>query len=188
MARGRSAQPNIALAAREPPSNVALNPNDKFLKCRHNHLNRDFFRLHPELAIGPKGERWQANRELAHQRGRGNHVAEIGGRAQVETDNEENGGVVVAARTRSMSANSNEYVTIYDTGASHHFVPCKSLFVSMSKRSKPFLFDQAVGNSSLTMQGVAVCKIGDINFKLENALNLPNSTCIIISAGRLQRR
>ncbi|KAI1004334.1 hypothetical protein K3495_g3876 [Podosphaera aphanis] len=133
---GRSAQPNIALAAREPPSNIALNLNDKCLKCRHNHLNRDCFRLHPELATGPKGERWRANRELAHRRGRGNHVAETGGRARAETDNDDSDGIVVAARTRR----------------------------------------------------VAICKIGDITFKLENALYSPNSSCIIISAGRLQRR
>ncbi|KAI0991688.1 hypothetical protein K3495_g16499, partial [Podosphaera aphanis] len=135
----------------------------------------------PELAVGPQGDRWRANRELASRNGNGNRASETAG----QDDSENEDGVVVAAR--AMPANSNEYVTIYDTGASHHFVPCKSFFVTLTNRSSPFHFDQAVGNSSLSMQGSAVITIGATNFKLQNALYSPKSSCIIISAGKLHR-
>ncbi|KAI0994848.1 hypothetical protein K3495_g13334 [Podosphaera aphanis] len=173
---------NTAFAARNPPANnSSLNPNDRCLRCRHNHQNKDCFRLHPELAVGPKGDRWKANRVMALRNGSGNRAPET--EERIEDSDEED--VVVAAR--AMSATSNEYVTIYDTGASHHFVPCKYFFMYLTTRSTPFQFDQVVVSSSLTTQSSAIVTIGDIKFKLQNALYSPKSSCIIISAGKLHR-
>lgn len=44
----------------------------------------------------------------------------------------------------------------------------------------------AVGTMSLTHQGTAVIKVGELNFEFRDMLYSPNSTCSIISAGRLQ--
>ncbi|KAI1000675.1 hypothetical protein K3495_g7522 [Podosphaera aphanis] len=88
----------------------------------------------------------------------------------LETNQRNYGGIAASASTSS----SNKIPTIYDTGASHHFMP-------------PFRFDQAVGASSLTEQGTALIKLGCHNLYLHECLYSPGSASGIISSGRLKR-
>ncbi|KAI1000028.1 hypothetical protein K3495_g8175 [Podosphaera aphanis] len=73
----------------------------------------------------------------------------------------DSGGIVIAASSRI-----NENITLYDTGASHHFVPLKSSFSEVRLNPKPFKFDQAVGTKSLSQQGNAIIKIGKLTLSL----------------------
>ncbi|KAI0991075.1 hypothetical protein K3495_g17112, partial [Podosphaera aphanis] len=57
----------------------------------------------------------------------------------------------------------------------------------MITRHKPIKFDQAVGSTSLTKQGTARIRIGGVLFDLRKSLYSPHSSCIIVSAGRLQK-
>ncbi|KAI1000751.1 hypothetical protein K3495_g7446 [Podosphaera aphanis] len=91
--------------------------------------------------------------------------------------------VVIAAT----EAAHNETIAIYDTGALHHFVPCESIFSESFTKSKPIKFDQAVGDTVFTRQGTAHVTIGQVTFELRDSLYSPRSSCIIFSAGRLQR-
>lgn len=85
------------------------------------------------------------------------------------------------------SSKFNKFSVIYDTVASHHFIPVRSMFDNLSKRHQPFHFDQAVGISSLNQQGTARVKYGNHTLILQDALYSPKSSSGIISAGRLQR-
>lgn len=140
--------------------------------CRHRHKNRYCYRLHPELAPD-KGNRSESSNFRGKQAAAVEH--------EVESDNE-HGGVNIVASSRI-----NETDSIYDTGASHHFVPYKSLFSDIVQCSKPSKFDQAVGSKTLTHQGKAKLKIGNVTLKLRESIYLPESPSIIISAGRLER-
>lgn len=85
-------------------------------------------------------------------------------------------------------SSSNKTRLLYDTGASHHFVPNKECFVTFTKRSRKFKFDQAVGSTSLTHHGTASLRLGNFNLELHHALYSPKSSCVILSAGRLERK
>lgn len=100
----------------------------------------------------------------------------------IDTDGD-NDSVGMAASAHT----ANTRHIIYDTGALHHFVRCESMFRNMYIRQKPLRFDHAVGITHLTKQGVAEISIGDLHFDLSDLLYSPKSSCIIISAGRLQR-
>lgn len=104
----------------------------------------------------------------------------------IDTDTDSDIGLndVVIATT---AATHNETIAIYDTGASHHFVPRESMFSELITKSKSIKFDQAVGDTVLTRQGTAHVTIGQVTFELRNSLYSPRSSCIIFSAGRLQR-
>ncbi|KAI0992889.1 hypothetical protein K3495_g15295, partial [Podosphaera aphanis] len=169
VAGNRTQQPNLALAA-SVPTGEDLDPNEYCKKCRHRHKNRYCHRLHPELAP-------QKGNHSRKGKGKGNVALEY---ESNNSDSETDGIIVACSRL-----NTNR--TIYDTGASHHFITCEKLFCDMQKLSKPFKFDQAVGNTCLNRQGTAKLKIGSIVIKLHEALYSPSSSCNIVSAGRLQR-
>ncbi|KAI0997539.1 hypothetical protein K3495_g10647 [Podosphaera aphanis] len=101
----------------------------------------------------------------------------------LETNKRNDGGIAASASTSS----SNKVPIIYDTGASHHFMPVKSMFSKIHKRSKSFRFNQAVGASSLTEQGTALIKLGCHNLYLHECLYSPGSASGIISARRQKR-
>lgn len=86
-----------------------------------------------------------------------------------------------------MSARINENLTIHDTGASYHLISHKKLFSDLKPCLKPFKFDQAVSAASLLEQGNAQLSFGKNIFYLTDALYSPNSSCNIVSAGRLER-
>ncbi|KAI0996755.1 hypothetical protein K3495_g11431 [Podosphaera aphanis] len=101
----------------------------------------------------------------------------------VEEDSDiEPEGIVIAASSRI-----NNTLTLYDTGASHHFVPHSSLFCDVNQCSKPFKFDQDVGTQELSQQGTATLKIGNLTLKLRETFLSPESSCNIVSAGGLER-
>ncbi|KAI0998773.1 hypothetical protein K3495_g9424 [Podosphaera aphanis] len=171
---------NHAMAAQG--SNAANDPDAECKRCKQRHLNRECFKQHPELAVGAVGERYLARKAIGKGKGKGkSNVISV---ANPYIDSESEDGVAVAA---CASSSSNTRFAIYNTGASHHFVPCESMFRDIFTRHKPIKFDQAVGKISLTRQGTARIVIGSINFDLHDCLYSPNSSCIIISAGRLQR-
>lgn len=175
-------QPNRVFATREPTER--LDPEAKCRRCNHRHKNRECFKQHPQLANGPRGERCRARRAIGRQGGTG-QTADGNMRAvtSIDTDSENEDSVGMAASAHS----THTHLVIYDTGASHHFVPCESMFRNMHSRHKPLRFDQAVGDMQLTKQGVARITIGKLVIDLHDALYSPKSSCIIISAGRLQR-
>ncbi|KAI0994328.1 hypothetical protein K3495_g13855 [Podosphaera aphanis] len=153
----------------------------------HRHKNKDYFRQHPELAVGPEGERWRsrhvkdAAKVAGKDKGKGKAAAQIDSDSDIDFELDyENVGV-------GATASFNKFPSIYDTGASHHFLPCKTSFIKLHNRPRAFRFDQAVGSSSLTKQGTARCAIGNTVFTLADTLYSPNSHCNITSAGRLQR-
>ncbi|KAI0992607.1 hypothetical protein K3495_g15578 [Podosphaera aphanis] len=48
---------NHAMAAQGPNSSKD-DDGERFKRCKNIHLNRECFKQHPELATGPKGERY----------------------------------------------------------------------------------------------------------------------------------
>ncbi|KAI0992439.1 hypothetical protein K3495_g15746, partial [Podosphaera aphanis] len=185
VAGNRSLHPGVAFVARDAATGRA--PNDECTLCRHRHKNKDCYKQHPELAVGPKGERWRsrhvkdAAKVAGKDKGKGKAAAQVDSDSDIDFELDfENVGVAA-------TASFNKFPSIYDTGASHHFLPCKTSFIELHNRLKAFRFDQAVGSSSLTKQGTARCAIGNTIFTLADTLYSPNSHCNIISAGRLQR-
>ncbi|KAI1001033.1 hypothetical protein K3495_g7167 [Podosphaera aphanis] len=119
---------------------VASNgPDDECKRCKHRHLKRESYKQYPELAVGPKGERYLARKAKCKGKRRINVISNIG----YDSDSDSEDGVVVAA---TASSSSNTRIAIYDTGASQHFIPCESMFceIYMYTRHKPIKFDQAV--------------------------------------------
>ncbi|KAI0997883.1 hypothetical protein K3495_g10305, partial [Podosphaera aphanis] len=194
---------SAASAASAAPTSRTHAPEARCRKCLHLHKNKHCFKQHPELATGEKGERWKEGmRKKAEKRyqrdvkGKGKAVAGQDDESDydseemndyldqlLETNQRNDAGITASASTSS----SNKIPIIYDTGASHHFMPVKSMFSKIHKRSKPFRFDQAVGASSLTEQGTALIKLGCHNLYLHECLYSPGSASGIISAGRLKR-
>lgn len=171
--------PRITAAA-EVGTNDIKNPNDYCTLCSHKHKNKQCFKQHPELA---KARR--VNQGRRGRKGKGKARALTGEcdgiRSDSDSDSED------TAIFGMCASRSNEIPSLYDTGASHHFVPSRSDFISLRERSRPFKFDQAVGAMSLKYQGTARLKIGFLKLKLQDCLYSPNSSCNIISAVRLQR-
>ncbi|KAI0991205.1 hypothetical protein K3495_g16982, partial [Podosphaera aphanis] len=109
---------NSAMAAHETSQNA--NPNDDCKLCKHHHKNKECYKQHPELAVGAKGERYWSRKAIGPSKGKANAVSNL--ETDDDTDSDEDGAIVATA------ALSNLHLTIYDTGASHHFVPCESMF------------------------------------------------------------
>ncbi|KAI0993070.1 hypothetical protein K3495_g15114, partial [Podosphaera aphanis] len=148
-----------------------LDPEAYCKKCRHRHKNKFCYRLHPKLAPGRSGN---------VDKGKGKQIA-----SAINNDSDsgpDSGGVVIAATSRI-----NKFSTLYDTGASHHSLIHKSYFREINQSFKPFKFDQAIGSKVLDQQGDAVVKVGSLKLNLRDALFSPESSCNIISAGRLER-
>ncbi|KAI0993580.1 hypothetical protein K3495_g14604, partial [Podosphaera aphanis] len=184
-------------SAHAAPSRT-VDPDAPCKKCVHKHLNKECYKQNPDLAHARYGDKWRYGKFQKESKGKGKAVAEHEGRE--DSDDEESfkaylnsiydrntGRRIDSGIAATSSSSSNKTTTIYDTGASHHFFPVKSVFENLTKRHKPFQFDQAVGVSSLTKQGTAHIMIGDHKLILHNSLYSPNSESSIISAGRLQR-
>lgn len=137
------------------------------------HKNEECFKQHPELARPRRSYQ-------GHKYWKGKARA-LAGNCSSDSDSE---GTAIAA---ICAFSSNKIPSLYDTGASHHFLPSKQDFVSLRERSRPFKFDQAIGEMSLKYQGTAHLRIGSLKLKLQDCLYSPNSSCNIISAVRLQR-
>ncbi|KAI0991234.1 hypothetical protein K3495_g16953, partial [Podosphaera aphanis] len=144
------------MAAHETSQNA--NPNDDCKLCKYHHKNKECYKQHPELAVGAKGERYWSRKAIGPSKGKANAVSNL--ETDNDTDSDEDGAIVATA------ALSNLHLAIYDTGASHHFVPYESMFRDMITRHKPIKFDQAVGSTSLTKQGTARIRIGGVLFDL----------------------
>lgn len=172
VAGNRSLPAQVAHAS-SLPTTRNLDPNAICKRCRHRHKNRERFKLHPELAPN------QVRGSITNKNNGNSATAKYD---NDDSDEDSEGGLIIAA-----TSSLNEYRSIYDIGASHHFVPSKSSFAFINKTNKPFRFDQAVGASTLNSLGTAHIKIGSLTLELHDALFSPNSSCNIISAGRLER-
>lgn len=145
-------------------------------RCKHKHRNKHCFRQHPEL-------RKRVNKSKGKAKATFEKLDE---KDSSDSDsNSDSGHISLSAVARASTMNLKNRL-LYDTGASHHFMRHKSDFLSMKKLSKPFEFDQAVGNSKLSYQGSCLVKIGNLTLKLSNVLYSPRSSCDIISAVRLK--
>lgn len=145
-------------------------PLDRCTICNHNHLNKDCFKQHPELK--KKKKKGRAAKAVHEE--------------DVASSDDENEGPRLGT-IASAAAKFNNHL-LYDTGASHHFVKCREDFVSLRRLTKPFQFDQAVGNSALTHARISRLKIGNLNLDLKDSLHSPNSTCNIVSAVKLNEQ
>ncbi|CAJ2645140.1 unnamed protein product [Trifolium pratense] len=157
------------------PNERGLDPEAYCTKCRHRHKSKFCYRLHPELAPSKKIKSTSDAKQSLKKAATSVDI-------DTELSDSDSSGVMIAASSRF-----NESLTIYDTGASHHFVNDKSMFLTIKKTDKPFKFDQAVGSSSLDSTGMSVLTIGNLKLKLHDAIYSPSSTCSIVSAGRLER-
>lgn len=148
---------------------------DTSVLCKLRHLNEEYYRQHSGLKHPEKKGKSKVN-----------SVHDVAIESSDKTSKEKR--VLVGKLARVASVSPNKIPLLYDTGASHHFVRCEKDFVRMNKLRKPFRFDQAVGKSTLTHQGVSRVTIGDQTLDLEESLFSPNSTCNIISAGWLKEQ
>lgn len=109
----RSLRP-IAASATSFSNKSKLDPDAYCKKCRHRHKNRDCFGLRPELVpVGYKGSKQDKRDKSA---------------ADFELEQDSDSECEGAKHATSMHYNKNR--TIYDNGASHHFVSSKELFTS----------------------------------------------------------
>lgn len=145
-------------------------------RCKHKHRNKHCFKQHPELRKRNNDNKGKAKATFR----------KIDEKDSSDSESDSDSGHIslsAVARASTMKLNNR---LLYDTGASHHFMRNKSDFLSMKKLSKPFEFDQAVGNSKLSYHGSCRVKIGSLTLKLSNVLYSPKSSCDIISAVRLK--
>ncbi|KAI1000131.1 hypothetical protein K3495_g8064 [Podosphaera aphanis] len=152
---GNRAQPANSACAATGPAHRDVDPEANCTICRHRHKNKECFIQHPELK----------RKSGKHKRNKGKRAAA----AEIESDSEEELRVVAA------SARINENLTIYDTGASHHFVSQTKFLSDLKPCPKPFRFDQAIGAASLQQQGNAQLNFGSLTLQLHNALYEPHS-------------
>ena len=146
VAGNRTQTPNTVAAV--VPNSINVDPEAYCKRCKHRHKNKYCYCLHPELAQG-------SNNRSGVNRGNGKQASVNSVGDDSESDS---GGVIIAASSRM-----NESVTLYDTGALHHFVPHRSMFSEVNRSPKPFKFDQAVGTRQLCKQGTATLKIGTLS-------------------------
>ncbi|KAI0999595.1 hypothetical protein K3495_g8599 [Podosphaera aphanis] len=132
------------MAALENSEDADLDDDCKL--CKHHHKNRDCFKQHPELAVRPKGRRYLARKAIGNRKGKAKTASNF---ETDDSDSDEAGAIVATASIRNL------HLAIYDTDASHHFVPCESMFYDMITRNEPIKFYQAVGSTSLPKQGTA---------------------------------
>ena len=150
----------------------SLDPESLCTMCRHKHRNKNCFKQHPELRklIKKKHKAKAARRKIGSSDGNESSVSDE---------------FCLSAVARASTLKMNERL-LYDTGASHHFFRHKSDFVNLKKLSKPFEFDQAVGNHKLSHHGTCHLQIGSKKVNLHNVLYSPGSSCNIVSAVRLK--
>ncbi|KAI1003481.1 hypothetical protein K3495_g4727 [Podosphaera aphanis] len=122
-------------AHQTPPHNPAMaahetsdtNPNDDCKLCKHHHRNKEYYKQHPELAVGSKGERYWSRKAKGIKKGKANAVSNL--ETDDDSDSDVDGAIVATASI------SNLRLTIYDTGASHHFIPSESVIVMSLRRT-----------------------------------------------------
>ncbi|KAI0995709.1 hypothetical protein K3495_g12471 [Podosphaera aphanis] len=164
-------------------------PDDHCVLCEHHHKNKNCFKQHPELikSSKQKGKRNSKGKGKGKSRGKQScTVSKVFFDSDKESINDIDTGNSKVARISPASLHKNPL--LYDTGASHHFVCSKHDFLTLAKLRKPFKFDQAIGTSVLTHQGTSCVRIGNEILELKESLYSPNSTCTIISAGRLKEQ
>ena len=155
-------------------------PEALCVQCKHQHLNKNCFRQHPELKKRRKPARSKSKKMAAKAAGANGCDDSDEASSDIENDGTSLGMIA------SVASKFNNRL-LYDTGASHHFIKCQDSFVSLKKLKRPFEFDQAVGNSSLTYGGISRVQIGSVTLDLKNSLYSPNSACNIVSAVRLNK-
>ena len=107
--------------------------------CIHNkHKNENCFKQHPEL-------------RKKYMRRKGS--AKVASSLNFDVSKEEDDDGHLSLGTIARAGASLKNCLLYDTGASHHFAGRRDNFVHIEKLTKPFEFDQAVGNSTLTHEG-----------------------------------
>ncbi|KAI0996110.1 hypothetical protein K3495_g12072 [Podosphaera aphanis] len=183
-------------------STPTLNPEARCRMCQHHHQNKHCYKQNPDLAHARYGNKWRYGKAKTEDKGKGKAAANIDDDESLDKDDnkefreyldslfDEKTGRRKESDGKAATGSSsklNKFSAIYDTGASHHFIPVRSMFDNLSKRHQPFHFDQAVGISSLKQQGTARVKYGNHTLILHDALYSPKSSSGIISAGRLQR-
>lgn len=142
-------------------------------QCRHRHKNKNCFRQHPEL-----------RKQLKKMKGKARAAREnLESSRDGDYSSSEEFGLSAVARASTLQMRNH---LLYDTGASHHFFRHKNDFVNLEKLSKPFEFDQAVGNHRLSHHGTCSLRIGSTTVNLRNVLYSPGSSCNIVSAVRLK--
>nr|ABW72074.1 TE3 [Blumeria hordei] len=173
----RSLRSNPVVASVSNNSRMEPGLDDPCRRCRHKHLNKDCFKQHPEL---------RQYRKVQDKKGKAKTAC------QEESSDEEE---IDKSPIVASILNSNKKRLLYDTGASHHFVPNKNKFINLKKYSKLFKFDQAVGSSSLTHYGTACLSIGKKSYELHDAVYVKVMSLseyggysrISVGAGNLQR-
>ncbi|KAI1004558.1 hypothetical protein K3495_g3650 [Podosphaera aphanis] len=182
-------------------STPTLNPEARCRLCQHHHRNKHCYKQNPDLAHARFGDKWRYGKNKTEDKGKGKAAANVDDDESFDDDDKEfreyldslfdektgrrkeSDGIAATGSSSKL----NKFSAIYDTGASHHFIPVRSMFDNLSKRHQPFHFDQAVGISSLKQQGTARVKYGNHTLILHDALYSPKSSSGIISAGRLER-
>ncbi|KAI1005468.1 hypothetical protein K3495_g2749 [Podosphaera aphanis] len=140
--------------------------------CYHNkHKNKNCFKQHPEL-----------RRKF---RGNGLAKAASGLKDEIGEDEDSDGHLDIGTMVRAGASLKTRL--LYGTDVSHHFARCKDDFVEIKKLAKPFEFDQAVGNSTLTHRATCRLRIENLSLDLKNVLYSLNSVCDIVSAVKLMR-
>lgn len=163
--------------------------DDYCVHCEHLHKNKNCFKQHPERkkSFRQKGKGNSKGKGKGKSRGKESEAfSKVFFDSDQESDSDGETGSSNVARVSSASLHKN--LLLYDTGASHHFVRFKSNFLSLNRLRKTFKFDQAIGTSKLTHQGMSSIKIGEEILELSESLYSPNFSCTIISAGRLKEQ
>lgn len=145
-------------------------------QCKHKHKNKNCFKQHPEL-------RKQNKRRNAKGKAKFSAAQDSEESESDLDDSNEDFSINAVAKASSIRMKNR---LLYDTGASHHFVNCKSDFLTLKKLSKPFEFDQAVGKSKLLYRGICRLLVGNLTLDLKNAFYSPDSSCNIVSAVKLK--
>ncbi|KAI0999701.1 hypothetical protein K3495_g8495 [Podosphaera aphanis] len=151
-----------------------VDPNAPCRKCAHKHLNKECYKQNPDLARQRYGDKWRYGKAQKEDKGKGKAAAEVGEMDESEDEmsfksyldsiyDKNTGRKRDSGIAATSSSSHNKTTTIYDTGASHRFFPVKSVFENLTKRHKPFQFDQAVGVSSLTEQDKPIARLALIN-------------------------
>ncbi|POS85053.1 hypothetical protein EPUL_003148 [Erysiphe pulchra] len=163
-AAGVNELPSRATIMNRPKGNLTQNPrgndpNERCELCKNPHSNSECYKQHPELAPKSKCKKKRGKKGKAKVL-TGNDVLN-------EQDNYSDAGVSLAsvAKVSSTSFRSKNPL-LYDTGASHHFIP--------------------IGKSVLTYQGTYRLKVSDITLNLYYSFFSLNSACKIIYAVKLK--
>ncbi|KAI0993553.1 hypothetical protein K3495_g14631 [Podosphaera aphanis] len=127
---GRQSTPAHAAPAR------LVDPNAPCRKCVHKHLNKECYKQNPDLARQRYDDKWRYGKAAAEVGEMEESEDEMSFKSYLDSIYDKNTGRKrdpdgIAATS---SSSHNKTTTIYDTGASHHFFPVKSVFENLTKR------------------------------------------------------